>query len=90
MYKVGICVLLVLVIMIGLTGCGNMSMGIGNYSFQHVHFDLNSETQGCATVAKWYDNERGIEVKTEEYGPLFLSEGTYILVGSVEKCPWCN
>ena len=73
-----------LVFMVGLTGCGNMSMGIGNYSFQKVH--VNGQ---CFTVEKWYDNETGIEVKTKEAGAMYLSEGSgYILIQ--EHCPWCG
>ena len=61
-----------------LTGCGNMSLGFGNFTFNHIHFTdyLNSH---CATIEKWYDSENGIEVKTKEYGSIYLSEGSYIL-----------
>lgn len=70
-------------------GCGNMSLGLGNYSFKHIHFGdhLNSY---CATVEKWYDNSSGLEVKTTEYGAIFLSEGTYILFESGASCPYCD
>ena len=70
--------------MIGLTGCGNMSMGIGNYNFQKIH--VNNQ---CFTVEKWYDDETGIEVTTKEAGAMYLSEGSgYILIQ--ENCPWCD
>ena len=73
-----------------LTACGNMSMGMGNYSFRHIHFGRNGEDHS-ATVEKWYDTENpGLEVKTEEYGALFLSEGTYELFESESKCPYCK
>lgn len=79
---------LILICGLMLTGC-NMSMGLGNFSYNHVHITDNIDGR-CATVEKWYDNESGIEVKTTEYGSLFLSEGTYILVGETHKCPYCN
>jgi hypothetical protein len=44
----------------------------------------------CATVIQWYDNSEGIEVQTREYGSLFLSEGSYILVEDGSRCPYCN
>lgn len=72
-----------------LTGCGNMGLGLGNFTFEHLHFTdkLNAE---CATITKWYDNENGIEVKTEEFGSMYLSEGSYILIGDENDCPFCG
>lgn len=70
-------------------GCGNMSMGPGAFTFEHVHFS-DGIMSHCGTVEKWYDNEMGIEVKTTEFGPLYLAEGSYILVGNVDNCPYCN
>ena len=73
-----------------LTSCGNMSRGLGNYTFKHIHFGRNG-IDYSATVEKWYDTENpGLEVKTEEYGALFLSEGTYELFESENKCPYCT
>lgn len=71
-----------------LTGC-NAGMGIGNMSFNHVHFSDQVEGK-CANVIKWYDNETGAEVKTKEYGSMFLSEGTYMLIENADLCPYCN
>lgn len=71
-----------------LTGCGNQSLGFGNFTFKHVHFSDAVEGR-CATIEKWYDNEQGIEVKTKEYGSMFLSEGSYILFES-DDCPFCH
>lgn len=73
---------------VSLTACGNMSMGIGNYTFEKVHVDTYHYT-GCLTVEKWYDNSSGIEVLTDEAGPMFLSEGTYILLEGDKDCPFC-
>lgn len=71
-----------------LTGC-NMGFELfGNYSFYHVHISDKIESH-CATVSKWYDNTNGLEVDTEEYGSMFLSEGTYQLFENAEKCPYC-
>ena len=71
-----------------LVSCGNMSMGLGNYTYSKSHI-MNYDGSGvCATVEKWYDNETGVEVKTTEYGSMYLSEGTYILIE--ERCPYCD
>lgn len=84
-----IMVLMALMIAVaGLTGCGNQSWGLGNFTFTHVHFSDNVKGY-CATVDKWYDNENGIEVKTAEYGSMFLSEGSYILLDGA-ACPFCE
>lgn len=72
-----------------LTGCGNMSMGFGNFTFNHIHF-TDYLTSHCATIEKWYDNENGIEVNTKEYGSMYLSEGSYVLFGEAEGCPYCE
>jgi hypothetical protein len=60
-----------------LIGCGNMSLGIGNYEFQRIHIDTYHYS-GCLEVDKWYDNTTGIEVKTKEFGAIYLSEGQYM------------
>ena len=88
-FAVVIAVLLILGTMFCLTGCGNMSMGPGNYTFTHVHF--SDATEGyCGTVEKWYDNETGVEATTKEYGSMFLSEGSYIMFSDQDKCPYCQ
>ena len=71
-----------------LVGCGNMDMvGIGSYTFNKIHIDTYGYT-GCVEIEKWIENERGVEVKSKNYGHLFFSEGTYIMVG--DKCPVCD
>lgn len=71
-----------------LTGCGNMSIGLGKFNFQKIHVDTYHYS-GCFTVEKWYDNETtGIEVKTKEVGYMYLSEGMYILIE--DECPFCE
>ena len=84
-----IAMILVVVMMVAMvTGC-NMSMGMGNYSFEKVHIDTHNYS-GCLTVKTWHDNDSGIEVKTEEAGSIFLSEGTYILLDGDKDCPFCK
>ena len=72
-----------------LTGCGNMLLDLGDFTFNHIHFTdhLNNH---CATIEKWYDNANGIEVKTKEYGSMYLSEGSYILFEEAQDCPYCE
>lgn len=72
--------------LVGATGCGNKSYGMGNYNFTKVHI-FSNEGDVCCKVEKWYDAEMGIEVKTDR-GALFLSEGTYMLIESY--CPICG
>ena len=71
-----ISVLMVLGLVIALCGCGNMSLGIGNFEYNKVHVDTHNH-YGCFAVERWYENGTGIEVKTKEAGSVFLSEGTY-------------
>jgi hypothetical protein len=80
---------LLLTAMIALTGCGNMAVGIGYFEYQRIHVDMYHYS-GCLTVEKWHNNETGIEVKTQEAGSLFLSEGTYILLEGDRDCPFCG
>ena len=70
-------------------GCGNMSLGLGNYSYKKIHIDTHHYS-GCLTVEKWYDAESGVEVMTKEAGSVFASEGTYILIGGNKDCPFCD
>ena len=83
--------LLVLALATGmlLTGCGNQALGMGTFTFNHIHFTDNV-TGYCGTVEKWHDNETGIEVKTSEYGSMYCSEGSYILFGNGSQCPYCE
>lgn len=70
-----------------LTGCGNMSIGFGNFEFEKVHVDTHNYS-GCFTIEKWYDNGSGIEVRTKEAGSMFLAEGMYMLIE--DECPFCD
>lgn len=71
-------------LLIGLTGCGNQSLGFGNYNFNKVHC---VQEHKCIEITTWYDNDSGIEVDTEN-GAFFFSEGTYILIEN--DCPYCE
>lgn len=69
-----------------LSGCGNMdTFGMGNFTFRKIHCISTNE---CYEIEKWYNDDRGIEVKTNDYGALFFSEGTYVLVEDI--CPMCE
>lgn len=84
-----IVLLVALALLLAMAGCGNVNVGMGNFSYKKVHVDTHSFS-GCLTVKNWHDNETGIEVKTEEAGSLFLSEGTYILLEGNKACPFCK
>jgi predicted small secreted protein len=73
----------------GLCACGNENWGFGNYTFKHVHFN-DGITGVCADVDSWHDNDLGCEVHTDEFGTLYLSEGTYILIEQAYDCPFCS
>lgn len=72
-----------------LVGCGNMNLGMGNYTFEKVHIDTY-HYHGCFTIEMWNDCSSGIEVKTKEAGTMFLSEGTYVLIEGNKACPFCE
>ena len=84
-----VCILLVCLMVLGLCACGNENWGFGNYTFTHVH--VSDGVNGyCATIKSWHDNERGVELHTEEFGNVYLSEGTYALFEYGQNCPFCN
>ena len=82
-------IILALALLFLVSGCGNMSLGLGNFTFEKVHIDTYHYS-GCFSVEKWYENGSGIEVKTKEAGAMFLSEGTYILLEGDTECPLCE
>ena len=84
-----ICILLVLVMILCFTACGNENWGFGNYDWKHVHFSDMVEGH-CATISSWHDDTTGIELHTVECGSMFLSEGSYILFESSKDCPYCG
>ena len=72
------------------TSCGNQAiLDPGNFSFKHVH--VTDYTEGhCFDITKWWDNERGVEVRLSNGEGAFLSEGTYQLFESKATCPYCG
>ena len=83
-------IIALILICLTLASCGNMSMGIGNYNFTHLHISDHIEGY-CLDIDKWYDSEgEGIEVKTTDGGSFFFSEGTYILINSKSNRPFCK
>ena len=90
MKKFLIIAMALVLICLTLTSCGNMSLGIGEYTFTHIH--ITNHTEGhCLEVEKWYDSEGGgIEVKTKDGGAFFVSEGSYILISDKYNCPFCG
>lgn len=84
-----IALLFALVFCLSLVACGNENWGIGNYTYTHVHFAVGPQ-EVCANVKSWHDNELGCEVHTEEFGSIYLSEGTYVLMEDGDLCPHCG
>ena len=80
--------LILLIAIVSLTSCGNMSLGLGNYSYNKVHVFDTCGNYCDLEIDKWYDNETGIEVLLKDGNNLFLSEGTYILLK--DECPLCK
>ena len=78
--------LTIIICMLIFAGCGNMSLGLGNYDFTKIHIDTH-HFSGCIAVEKWYDANTGIEVKTPQ-GNCYFSEGIYFMVE--DKCPICD
>jgi hypothetical protein len=87
MKKIIAMIMVVVLVAVMFVGCGNMSMGMGNFTFKKIHVDTHNYS-GCFTVVKWYDNSSGIEVKTKEAGSMYLAEGMYMLIE--DECPFCE
>ena len=87
MKKKLIAVIMTVAVVATMTGCGNMSLGLGNFTYEKIHVDTYHYS-GCFTVEKWYDNSEGIEVLTEEAGSMYFAEGMYMLIE--EDCPFCD
>lgn len=75
----------ILFCLLGLTSCGNVDIGFGNFSFNGIHvFFANKDYE----LVSWRDTKLGVEVKLLDDNVLFLSEGTYMLYSNY--CPICN
>lgn len=82
-----ICVILLSVMT--LCSCNsNRNIGVGTLNFKKVHIFIEYGYGTCFDISSWREAEIGVEVKVDGYGSLWLSEGTYMLVG--DKCPICN
>lgn len=86
MKKIIVMIMIVAMLTVMLAGCGNMSLGFGNFTFKKIHVDTHNYS-GCFTVEKWFDSTSGIEVKTREAGYMYLAEGMYMLIE--DECPFC-
>ena len=86
MKKIIVMIMAVAMVAVMLTGCGNMSLGFGNFTYDKIHVDTYHYS-GCFTVEKWYDNASGIEVLTKEAGSMYFAEGMYMLIE--DECPFC-
>lgn len=86
MRKIITIVTIIIITILMLTSC-NVNVGPGTYTFTDVHIS-DGVNSGHAHIKSWKNDNVGIEVNTEEYGSLFLSEGTYILYNG--KCPICG
>ena len=90
LYRISILVLLLLMMVSSvLVSCGNMSLGMGNYTYRHIYVDTRSGGK-CINITKWYENDTGVEVQTTDGNGIFFSEGTYIMVEDEGKCPFCD
>ena len=69
-----------------LASCGNQR--IGDWEWDTYNYIHCLETGKCYKISSWKNNEIGIKVVVENYGNMYFSEGTYILVES--KCPICS
>ena len=68
-------------------GSCNYSVGPGKFTFRKVHICLEGVNR-CIEIDKWHNDDVGIEVQSKQYGAIFFSEGTYILIEN--KCPICD
>ena len=88
MKKTRICMFLA-ALALPLMGC-NMNIGPGSFSFHAVHI-YGFDRRGLdVSIKSWKDGDMGIEVNTEIYGTMFLSEGTYLLLRGIGDCPICR
>lgn len=54
-----------------------------------VHILTHSGEDKCLRIKGWYEHHSGgLQVETEEYGELLLSQGTFILYDTI--CPICG
>ena len=78
---------LIVVLIFSFIACGNKNYGFGNYTFTHARISDHINAY-CVDIDSWHDNDMGIELHTYEYGNVYVSEGSYILFGNSEDCPF--
>ena len=85
--RIVLALVLIAVMAVTFVGCGNVSLGLGNFEFNKVHVDTYHYS-GCLEVDKLYETSTGVEIKTKSGESIYLSEGTYIMVE--DECPFCR
>lgn len=87
MKKIILVCLILIAIMICSCSC-NRSMGLGEYEFNTIHVSLEDGSSFCGEIEKWYECERGVEVKLKDGDHIFASEGTYMMFSN--ECKLCG
>ena len=89
MKKVFYFVMAIVILVAFVLAVSSCNMGlVGKFTYHGIHLTTHDGRCMCLRVEKWYESDTGIEVKTENYGSIFASEGTYILFEN--KCPICG
>ena len=81
-------ILITILLILGVTSCGNHSLGLGNFQYSVIHVYDTAGNYHDYHIAKWYESNSGIEVTTTDGNNLFVSEGSYIL--AKDYCPLCG
>ena len=83
-----IVIMLIFVMTLALTACGNQNLLWGNFTYKHVH--ISDAIDGyCFNIEQWNEDDTGIELKLEDGSTIFLSEGTYMMFSDSDACPYC-
>ena len=73
-----------------LTACGNHDITFGSFSFHYVHVQMyNMNEPVHFEVNKWQGDDGGIELRTEKHGTILLGDGTYMMYDT-QDCPICG
>lgn len=91
MKKFIVILLIVSLLVITLSACGNVNVGFGNYTYTHAYVCTPGNSTGfCCEISSWHNDGSGIELHTTNHGDLFCSEGTYVLFDYAASCPYCG
>lgn len=77
--------LLILPLLFCITGCSKIKslfFGVHIYDFITGGADV--------AITSWDYSNDDIIVETEEYGYIYLTEGTFFLITDVDHCPLCD